>query len=142
MKRIKIALACTLAALAGVVAAQQPSGQSAVAAQPYVIDLPARSMPGVQAKPVVIDFSASWCGPCRMFAPTFEAAAKARAGKAVFMRVDVDSCQEAAIAFGVRSIPQVAVLLPDTTVVMARPGLMDAATFDAFLDQALSHKGN
>lgn len=65
--------------------------------------------------PVVIDFNATWCGPCRRFAPIFEEVAKEYKGKAIFMSIDVDNSPVAAQQFEVSAIPQVSILLPDGT---------------------------
>ncbi len=57
--------------------------------------------------PVVLDFWASWCGPCKMFAPTFEQAANELAGKAVFGKVNTDENQELAAKYKIMTIPTV-----------------------------------
>ncbi len=55
--------------------------------------------------PVLVDFFAGWCGPCKMLAPTIDELADEYAGKAKVVKVDVDEAPETAQKFGVQSIP-------------------------------------
>ncbi len=58
----------------------------------------------------VVDFSATWCGPCRMLAPVLEEVSETLAGKADFFNVDVDEAPELAMAYRVSSVPCVVIL--------------------------------
>ena len=61
------------------------------------------------SKPVVVDFWAAWCGPCRMVGPVIDEVSADYEGKAVVGKVDVDANQEFAAKYGVRNIPTVLV---------------------------------
>lgn len=77
-----------------------------------VIELTDMSMLPDNNQLVVIDFNASWCKPCRMFAPLFDTVARQYDGKAYFVSVDIDKFPELAKQFGVSSIPHVASCIP------------------------------
>ena len=60
-------------------------------------------------KPVVCDFFATWCGPCRMLAPVIDGLSQSFGDKAVLVKVDVDENAELSVRYGIMSIPLVAI---------------------------------
>lgn len=80
---------------------------------------------------VVLDFNATWCGPCKMLAPVFEQAAAKFEGKVAFLSVDIDKCPATAAAFGVQAVPTVVILRPDgkTSTFVGTQDLLPADKF-------------
>ncbi|MEY9874013.1 thioredoxin 1 [Streptacidiphilus sp. MAP12-33] len=83
---------------------------------------------------VLIDFWASWCGPCRQFAPVYDKAAEENPD-VVFAKVDTEAQQELAAAFDIRSIPTLMVIR-DRTVIFAQPGALPAPALAEVISQS------
>jgi len=83
---------------------------------------------------VIIDFWAAWCGPCRGFAPVFEAASEKHTD-VVFGKVNADEQQELAAAFSIRSIPYV-MLLRENVILFAQAGSLPGEALESVIEQA------
>jgi thioredoxin 1 len=84
-------------------------------------------------KLVMLDFWASWCGPCKGFAPTFEAASE-KYPDVVFGKINTEEQQELAGHFQVRSIPTLMVFR-EQVVLFSQPGAIPAAGIDSVIEQ-------
>lgn len=87
-------------------------------------------------KPVMVDFWAAWCGPCRMVGPIIDDISKEYEGKAVVGKLDVDANQEFAAKYGVRNIPTV-LIFQNGEVVGRQVGVAPKTTYAEALDQLL-----
>ena len=87
-------------------------------------------------KPVMVDFWAAWCGPCRMVGPIIDQISEEYADKAVVGKVDVDANQEFAAKYGVRNIPTV-LIFKDGEVVGRQVGVAPKNAYTEAIDSLL-----
>jgi thioredoxin len=89
------------------------------------------------ALPLVVDFWAPWCGPCRMVAPELERVARETAGRYLVVKVNTDNLQEIGARFRIQSIPTLAVMAGGREIDRSA-GVRPAADIQAFVERALA----
>ena len=89
------------------------------------------------SKPVLVDFWAAWCGPCRALGPTIDKIADQFAGKAKVGKLNTDESQEIAIRYGINSIPAILVFMGGADPVDRTVGVRPEAEFVKMLNKQL-----
>ena len=84
-------------------------------------------------KPVLVDFWAEWCGPCKMIAPILEEVAKEYDGKIMIAKMDVDANQAVPAKFGIRGIPTL-ILFKNGAVAAQKVGALAKGQLTSFID--------
>ncbi len=87
-------------------------------------------------KPAVVDFFATWCGPCKMMAPVIEALAEEYNGRVTIGKLDVDENEDIAAAYNVMTIPTI-ILFKDGRIVWKSVGVQDKNTLKGQIDAML-----
>lgn len=86
--------------------------------------------------PVLVDYWAEWCGPCKMIAPLLDEAAKSYEGRVIIAKLNVDENPDTAAKFGIRGIPTL-MLFKDGKAAATKVGAMSKSQLSAFLDESL-----
>ena len=86
--------------------------------------------------PLVLDFSATWCGPCKKLAPIMEEIAKEYEGKVIVGKCDVDECEDLSMQYGIRNVPTV-LFIKDGQVIDKHVGAAAKNVFVEKLQQLL-----
>lgn len=85
--------------------------------------------------PVLVDFHAEWCGPCKMLGPVIEQVAAAKAGEAIVAKVDIDAARDLAVRYRINSVPTIIVFKDGEPVVGTR-GVASKAALESMIAEA------
>jgi thioredoxin 1 len=92
-------------------------------------------------QPVLVDFSAAWCRPCKMMDPVLEAFASEHKGDITVVKLDIDEVPNVAHQYSIRSVPTLAIFHGGRQIA-AQPGMMNKAQLASFVDRHLRKSGH
>lgn len=93
-------------------------------------------------RPIVIDFGATWCGPCRNYSPIFHDVARKYYGKADFYRVDIDENMDWCRAWNISSVPTTVIVINRAEELFVRSGILSAKDLSKLIDKAIRSYNN
>lgn len=88
--------------------------------------------------PVVVDFYADWCGPCKKYSPVFKSVAQKYEGKAIFVSINTDEYPELAAAYQVRAIPTTAFIYTGGATLGTLQGILSAEELEMYVNQLIA----
>lgn len=91
-----------------------------------------------EGMPCIVDFYATWCGPCKVYSPTFHEVAAQYEGQAIFISIDVDANPEIANKYEIQSIPSTVFILPGGGVMGKQTGIIPKDTLVSFVNQLMA----
>lgn len=107
------------------------------ASVPHISDAEFNTLVLQSETPVLLDFTATWCGPCKAIAPLLDQVAQEKSGKLKVFKLDIDQNMDTPNQFGVQSIPTL-ILFKDGKVVERRVGSMNKSALDQFVSKVLA----
>ena len=131
-------LICLSAAVAGFALWKGSSGPVGTTTKAVGSDALSGKTESLGSTPIVLDFFAQWCGPCKAEAPIIEAESKQWEGKATFVKVDVDQETTLARKFQIHAIPTIVVFKPKSNEAIMHTGFLDQARLHQFLETAIN----
>lgn len=90
-----------------------------------------------EGKPCIVDFYATWCGPCKIYSPIFHEVAEEYNGQAIFLSIDVDKYKTIANRYEISSIPSTVFILPAGGIMGKEVGIISKTDLQSFVNQLL-----
>ena len=115
---------------------QNPSGEQATTQAAIDDSAWQKQSTLLASKPMVVDFFATWCGPCKQLAPILEGVEKNHQGEVIFQRIDIDQKPDLAQEFGIQGVPTLLFITP-TGEYQSLVGVQDAETIEGKIAELL-----